>query len=518
MDREEFERLSQGYLQGSLEPAEHQRLAAYLEQNEKALREFVEQLQLHQTLHAMHTSDVNSEQLVKNVKRELRYERESAVFSRAVVERVQLANVSRTRRRMFFAAAAAAACVLLALFLSLTGMKNTSQAEIARVQDAAPGVELTRNGKASPMTAGMMLESGDRITTPASAGTTVQLTDSTRVVVGAETNLTLLDVSGAPRLSVDFGNVALSVTKRSADKALAVVTQHATAQVLGTQFTVTANGVSTTLTVTEGRVRFTRAGDGKQLEVTSGQSVVSADGVAFEIRDTATVIEPPVKPSGHNLLFVVGKTPLSPGDEAVVTHLRRRGHVVRTIASTSLTSADVAEQRCMLISSTVLVDADPVAAGLGRLLKYSRAAILTWEPRLFPELGMTADDEHGTDWGTVRQIQKLNIVRPEHPVAAGLSGVVDVTAQPAQLTWGKVSERATLIATLEGHPKKAAIFVYPRETPLAEGSTAQGARAGFFLFDSTSRNLNAAGWTLFDSVCDWCLGQSADARPIRALD
>ncbi|HYG76266.1 MAG TPA: FecR family protein [Planctomycetota bacterium] len=502
MSRDEFERLCEEYLKSVLPLEQRERLAAYLESDPQALREFVDQVQLHQGLNELHAAR-DPQELATSVLRELRYAREAEGFSRAVVERVNSTDARRARFRVKFIAAAAAACVLLSLvLLQYSKAPVNPPAQIAAIMQSAPGARLIRDGNTVEISAETALQNGDLLATAGDAGTLVELADKTRITVGAQTELSFTESSAGAQLSIPAGNIDLKVAPQAAGRKLSVVTPQATAEVLGTVFSVSVDGSSTTLSVSEGRVRFTRSSDGRQLEVSAGQSAVSAPDAAFGIRESATAVAE-VKASGRQMLFIVGDTALNAGDRAIAARLKGRGDEVLTLALNDVTPEQISSARMILVSSTIVLEGDALAQEFGRRLKESRAAVIVWEPRLYPELGISAGDNHGRDWGTVLRTREIRIAQQGHPLALKRSGAIEVTTEPAQLSWGRASEKATMIATAENDPSKAMLFVYERGATLADGTAAQGARGGIFLFDTAAGKLSATGWSLFDALCDW---------------
>jgi hypothetical protein len=71
--------------------------------------------------------------------------------------------------------------------------------------------------------------------------------------------------------------VTLSVARQPADQPMVVATPQGEARVIGTAFRVTIAKGATQLEVTEGKVRFSRARDGKSVDVGAGQVLVAGD-------------------------------------------------------------------------------------------------------------------------------------------------------------------------------------------------------------------------------------------------
>lgn len=205
------------------------------------------------------------------------------------------------------------------------------------------------------------------------------------------------------------------------------------------------------------------------------------------------------------VLLVVGRLPLESGDAAVRGRLEKLGLGVEVKDAATAREADAAGRRLVALSSTALAeDLFDVPAELRTRFRSVGVPVLVWEPRLFHDLGMTAGGAHGVDWAASPQRRRISILDAAHPLAAGLSGAVEVVAQPERLSWGRVGPGAVRIATLEGEPGKTALFGYEKGAPMDGGFTAPARRVGFFLFDTTALHLSEDGGRLFDAAVRWC--------------
>ena len=146
----------------------------------------------------------------------------------------------------------------------------------------------------------------------------------------------------------------------------------------------------------------------------------------------APAAEPP------QVLFVVGRVPLDAGDQVVKTRLEQKGYRVLTKIESAVTEADARGMTFVAISSTSLVrDVLKVPGELMTKFRSVAVPVLTWEPRLFYDLGMIPGAVHHTDWAATRNVPAVSVVNPAHALAAGLSGRVALTTGPAQLSWGR---------------------------------------------------------------------------------
>lgn len=194
-------------------------------------------------------------------------------------------------------------------------------------------------------------------------------------------------------------------------------------------------------------------------------------------------------------LLVAGSASLSPADAAVRTRLEDAGYVPVIRTGRAATGADAPGKAVVLISSTV------TPGDVGSKLRGSVAPIVTWETQLFDDLGLTGTAAAS---GTAKQ-SRITIITPGHPLAAGLSGVVNVTTAPTVLAWGQPAAGATRIARMPGNASRITIFSYERGSAMS-GLTAPARRVGLFLGDTAAGILTPDGAALFDAAVRWASG------------
>lgn len=239
-------------------------------------------------------------------------------------------------------------------------------------------------------------------------------------------------------------------------------------------------------------------------ELAAAGLILAVLGYALVRRDgpeRAVAAHPP------GVLLVVGGLPLEAGDVRVKERLEDLG--CRVTAKTALQTlpSDATGMALVAISSTTLTaDVLDVPGELTAKFRDTETPVLTWEPRLFYDLGMIAGSVHQKDWGALRDQTRLVVMNPSHPLAAGMSGKVVVNLQPNHLSWGRVRGDAIRIATLEGDPDRAAIFAYEAGAAMP-GRIAPARRVGLFLFDTTSVQLSPQGWALFDAAIRWSMNR-----------
>ncbi|HET9317101.1 MAG TPA: PA14 domain-containing protein, partial [Vicinamibacteria bacterium] len=198
-------------------------------------------------------------------------------------------------------------------------------------------------------------------------------------------------------------------------------------------------------------------------------------------------------------LLVAGSTTLNAGDAAIRDRLTATGFtpVVRT--GSGVTTAEAAGKGLVLLSST------PSSSTVNTKFRTVVTPVLNWESALMDDLGMTGTAS-GTDFGTTTGQTQVAIVNAAHPLAAGLSGTVNVTSSGAILSWGVPNANAVTVARPVGQAGRAAIFAYEKGAAMP-GLAAPGRRVGFFLEDATAASLTTQGRALLDAAVRWVTGR-----------
>jgi hypothetical protein len=140
---------------------------------------------------------------------------------------------------------------------------------LAEFQGNAVSVE--RGTEFIPASIGLSLKPADILRT--GMNETAALTfgrEHTRLDLHPGTELKLAEMSRGKRFTLRVGKLEASAARQRPFRAMVIMTPQAEARVLGTKFTLLVDTNGTRLEVTEGKVRLTRASDGKAVKVTSG--------------------------------------------------------------------------------------------------------------------------------------------------------------------------------------------------------------------------------------------------------
>ncbi|MCP4785307.1 MAG: hypothetical protein GY903_32595 [Fuerstiella sp.] len=105
----------------------------------------------------------------------------------------------------------------------------------------------------------------------------LQFNDGSTVMISGTSMLTFAD-PGQKKLRLREGVFSANVVPQPEDKPMLIHTPSAVLEVLGTRFDVEARLASTTLNVTEGKVRMRRLSDGREVDVPAKHRVIAEGG------------------------------------------------------------------------------------------------------------------------------------------------------------------------------------------------------------------------------------------------
>ncbi|MGE3587945.1 MAG: glycosyl hydrolase [Ilumatobacteraceae bacterium] len=199
---------------------------------------------------------------------------------------------------------------------------------------------------------------------------------------------------------------------------------------------------------------------------------------------TTTTTGPP--PAGEEVLFVVGNAAsATPGDVAVRTRLVDLGYTVHLLDD-SAASPTVAEDMVVISSSA----SSSLVAG-----KYrdTPVPVLVYKPWVYQPMGLAST--FGTASGT-----SASITNPASPLAAGLTGTVNLTTSRGPIGWGTPAASAEVVATASN---RAVLYAYDTGDTLTDGSTAASCRVVLPFNDQTFATATAQGRALLDAAVGW---------------
>ncbi|HEX7861459.1 MAG TPA: Ig-like domain-containing protein [Verrucomicrobiae bacterium] len=225
-----------------------------------------------------------------------------------------------------------------------------------------------------------------------------------------------------------------------------------------------------------------------------GQSTTS-DSVAITVGS----------PAPHALLVTgVGATP-NASDSGIIARLQGYGWQVTRMEAPSTTTASADGKQLIIVSSTVT--SGDVAA------KFQSVAVpvIFWEQAVQDDF-LTTDPALTTNRGTVAGQTQISVVNTNHPIAAGINlGLLTVTTNAQDYTWGMPNSNAVVIATIAADPSQAVVYAYDKGAILANGTTpAPEKRVLLFSGDNGFAAYTPEALQLFDNAVQWASG----IRPI----
>lgn len=196
----------------------------------------------------------------------------------------------------------AAATIIGAVALWASFGQATAEAKIVELVEVQGQVRWTGDGgqiDAAPK-AGQKITGGTLDSLSPDAWATLKFPDATSVTIGGLSSLTI----SAPRdltarirnavaakttkkiLYLRRGTLSASVPAQPSGQLVSMSTPTATLEAQGTQFRVAADATATQLTVSDGRVQFARASDGRSVDVPAAHSAVAS----VDVNDTMDVV------------------------------------------------------------------------------------------------------------------------------------------------------------------------------------------------------------------------------------
>lgn len=209
-------------------------------------------------------------------------------------------------------------------------------------------------------------------------------------------------------------------------------------------------------------------------------------------------------------LLVAAARPLPAADEVLRARTESLGFGVHV-----RTGAEVQASHCAG-KAVVVISESTESATVDDRLRDIPVPTVSLEPALFDEMGMT-----GLTWlthyGVVENQTRIQIVSPQHALAAGYTGTLTVASSLAKLSWGVPAASATVVATAVVQTpgssvpasQAAVIFSYPKGASMV-GLSAPARRVGWMAGHPAATALNNAGLALFDAAVLWAADPATD--------
>ncbi len=224
---------------------------------------------------------------------------------------------------------------------------------------------------------------------------------------------------------------------------------------------------------------------------------------------------------GADILFISAMDEATgPGDEALRIFIEGLGHTV-TMFDDDENEADT--EVAAAAADMVFISESVGSAGIRTEITEIETPMVITEAWGYDEMGLTLGTGEGLDVATT----EIEIIAPDHPLAAGLSGIVSVLTEiqsergMARFTTGRAGNEATVIATatLSDGATYDVIFVYEKgatlPVPPADGSPREAADIRVCLgFDEQSYLVwNENAYLLLEASINFALGIRPQPEP-----
>jgi len=224
---------------------------------------------------------------------------------------------------------------------------------------------------------------------------------------------------------------------------------------------------------------------------------------------------------GADILFISAMDEATgPGDEALILFMEGLGHTV-TVFDDDETEADT--EVASAAADMVFISESVGSGGIRTEITEIETPMVITEAWGYDEMGLTLGTGEGLEVATT----EIEIVAPDHPLAAGLSGTVSVLTEiqsergTARFATGQAGNEATVIAraTLSDGATYDVIFVYEKgatlPVPPADGSPREAADIRVCLgFDEQSYLVwNENAYLLLEASINFALGIRPQPEP-----
>lgn len=244
-------------------------------------------------------------------------------------------------------------------------------------------------------------------------------------------------------------------------------------------------------------------GSAPNLTYSPNSGFTGSDIFTYRVVDTDGGISPlatvRILVGGSAIFIVSNPSSVNATDQIVRNRLIAKGFQVQTLADTVAGAAHASGKDLIVISSSA------GSTNVNTKFRDVAVAVLTWERFLYDDMQMTGAG--ATDNGVVDNQTSIDIADPTHPLAAGLSGTINVFSTAGSIVWGTLNNNADIVATVSGDSTKPVLFVYETGDLMAGGLIAPARRVGYFLPDNSGAALTTDGLTLLDAAINSALTQ-----------
>lgn len=285
---ERSEQLAALYLDGDAEPADREELVNLLRTDPGIRRQFLALWAQDRLLQELHRGEVPQE--IESIMRAVRQDEPSFVAS--VMEQIRHRPIPCPRElwvpalswvRRLLRPNLAWACLigLLCLCFSLLAWRAPVGTPVL-LAGYSKTVTIEREGLRWGGSAETKLQVNDLVQLGGTSSVVITYApENTVLTLHPGTTLKLLDWHRGKRFELRFGGLEALVAHQRLFRSMLVTTPQAKALVVGTRFELVVTTNATRLDLEQGRVRFTRTADGREIQMVAGSYAVAGAGYEF---------------------------------------------------------------------------------------------------------------------------------------------------------------------------------------------------------------------------------------------
>jgi len=199
--------------------------------------------------------------------------------------------------------------------------------------------------------------------------------------------------------------------------------------------------------------------------------------------------------AGKKLLYVEKAS--SGGDFLTVSRIKKMGFEVTEMFDGDFAAESAEGFDLVFVSSSIS------SGKVGSKLYNSPVPVVYAEPQNISDIDMAGWDDT-VDNGTVPG-KSITIANPDHPIAAGFSGSVDVYKSEGAIGFAKPGGDAQVVATAADDEQKAVIFTVEKGGKNLNNHPVPARQAFIYLDPDSVVYHTDEGWKLLEAVLAWAV-------------
>ena len=274
--------LLEKYQDDMLSEAELNQFLQWLEEDENFRKESIQALSMKGMLRSLQYPDSESieDEVIK------RLSSSGSEFEDDIIKNIKNDKLYLFQKWLKFAIAAQV--IFIPLFYFIFSTSNTPKNSIITASHLIAHVEklegfsfiVRGQTKLNPQE-GFKIYSGDNIYVQDKSKLQLVYTDGSTLAMDKSSFVRLSEADGQKKVDLFSGEIKAKITPQK--KKMLIQTEHSSAEVLGTEFTLTSSDISSLLDVKEGAVRFLQGDD--SVVVKTNQFVTSAKGQPLDVEE-----------------------------------------------------------------------------------------------------------------------------------------------------------------------------------------------------------------------------------------